>query len=54
VDGNVNSDTIPDMVAAGADILVLGSSSLFRKDITIPEAIKKIYAAIDLGLKRRN
>lgn len=52
VDGNVNSDTIPDMVAAGADLLVLGSSSLFRKDIQIHEAINKIHAAIDSGKNR--
>ena len=53
VDGNVNSDTIPDMVAAGADILVLGSSSLFRKDIPIREAISKVHAGIDLGIQSR-
>jgi ribulose-phosphate 3-epimerase len=53
VDGNVNSDSIPDMVAAGADILVLGSSSLFRKDISIPEAISQIHTAIDQGLKEK-
>jgi len=49
VDGNVNPDTIPSMVNAGADILVLGSSSLFRKEISIPEAIERIHKAIDLG-----
>jgi ribulose-phosphate 3-epimerase len=53
VDGNVNPITIPEMVSAGADILVLGSSSLFRKDISIPEAIVEIHAAIDKGLKER-
>ena len=53
VDGNVNPNTIPEMVSAGADILVLGSSSLFRKDISIPEAIIEIHAAIDQGLKER-
>jgi len=53
VDGNVNPNTIPEMVSAGADILVLGSSSLFRKDISIPEAIVEINAAIDQGLKER-
>jgi len=53
VDGNVNSNTMPDMVAAGADILVLGSSSLFRNDISIPDAIKQIHAAIDQGIKGR-
>ena len=54
VDGNVNPETIPDMVAAGADILVLGSSSLFKKDISIPQALEKIYHSIDLGLKIRD
>ena len=53
VDGNVNPNTIPDMVSAGADILVLGSSSLFRKDIAIPEAIIQIHTAIDQGLNER-
>jgi len=53
VDGNVNSNTIPGMVSAGADILVLGSSSLFRKDIPIPEAISKVHAAIDSGIQGR-
>ena len=53
VDGNVNPNTIPEMVSAGADILVLGSSSLFRKDISIPEAIVEINVAIDKGLKER-
>jgi len=53
VDGNVNPNTIPDMVSAGADILVLGSSSLFRKDISIPEALVEIHTAIDQGLKKR-
>ena len=53
VDGNVNPITIPDMVTAGADILVLGSSGLFRPDKTIPEALKQVHEAIDDGMKRR-
>lgn len=53
VDGNVNPSTIPEMVQAGADILVLGSSGLFRKDMPIPDALNKICEAIDLGLSRR-
>jgi len=53
VDGNVNKDTIPNMVKAGADILVLGSSSLFQKDLSMPDAINEIHAAIDLGIKNR-
>ena len=42
-----------EMVKAGADILVLGSSSLFRKDISIPESIVEIKKAIDIGLEGR-
>ena len=53
VDGNVNPYTIPEMISAGADILVLGSSSLFRKDISIPEATVEIHAAIAQGFKER-
>jgi len=53
VDGNVNSKTIPDMVSAGADVLVLGSSGLFRKDIPISETLSEVHAAIDLGIQGR-
>ena len=50
VDGNVNEKTIPDMVAAGGDMLVLGSSGLFRSDRTIKESCDIIKIAIDKGL----
>jgi ribulose-phosphate 3-epimerase len=53
VDGNVNAMTIPEMVSAGANILVLGSSGLFRKDISLKEAIKQIHHSIDLGLQKK-
>jgi len=51
VDGCVNADTIPEMVAAGANILVLGSSGLFRKDSLLEDSFTKIYEAIDKGCK---
>ena len=54
VDGNVNSLTIPDMIAAGADTLVLGSSGLFRKDLSIKNAIIEIKNSIDKGLDEIN
>lgn len=47
VDGNVNKDTIPDFVKAGADILVLGSSGLFKKDKSIKDAVDEIKESID-------
>ncbi len=53
VDGNVNSETVPDMVSAGADILVLGSSGLFQKGKSIYAAVEDIHMAIDVGLKAR-
>jgi ribulose-phosphate 3-epimerase len=50
VDGNVSFENIPEMIASGADLLVLGTSGLFRKDYTIPECMNKIHSAIDQGL----
>ena len=47
VDGNVNSSTIPDFIKAGSDILVLGSSGLFRKDVSIKKAVEEIKESID-------
>lgn len=50
VDGNVNSHTVPEMVAAGADILVLGSSGLFRSDISLTDALWQIKQVIDRSM----
>jgi ribulose-phosphate 3-epimerase len=41
------------MVAAGADILVGGSSSVFHKSGSRAENIKQIHQAISLGLTER-
>jgi ribulose-phosphate 3-epimerase len=51
VDGCVNQETIPEMVSAGADILVLGSSGLFVKNQSLEESVEKIKLAIDKGIK---
>ena len=53
VDGNVNPDTIPEMVAAGGDTLILGSSGLLRNDISLQDAVHKVKDAIDEGIKSR-
>ena len=53
VDGNVHQQNIPEMVGSGADILVLGSSSLFRKDSTICDSMDLIKNSIDQGVIRR-
>ena len=47
VDGNVNKNTIPDFLKAGAKILVLGSSGLFIKGLTIKQAVEQVHEAID-------
>ena len=47
VDGNVNKDTIPDFLKAGAEILVLGSSGLFVKNQSIKKSVDEIHEAID-------
>jgi ribulose-phosphate 3-epimerase len=42
VDGNVSFEHIPQMVEAGATRLVGGTSSIFRKDYSIPDAIAAV------------
>lgn len=42
VDGNINIKTMPDMINAGANILVLGSSGLFVNNITLEKQIHKL------------
>ena len=46
-DGNINKSNVPDFIKAGANILVLGSSGLFRKNATIKESIAEIEESID-------
>jgi len=54
VDGNVSFANIPRMVAAGADILVAGTSSAFDRGGSIAENIGKMRIAITEGLKARS
>ena len=42
VDGNVSWENIPKMLAAGANILVAGTSSLFTKTLPLADSIKKM------------
>lgn len=46
VDGNVSFENAPKMVAAGADILVAGTSSVFHRDMTIAEGMKALRACV--------
>ena len=51
VDGNVSFEHIPAMVAAGADRLVLGTSSLFNSKGTLSTNYQLLSEAIDQGLE---
>jgi ribulose-phosphate 3-epimerase len=53
VDGNVSFENAPKMVAAGADILVAGTSSLFSRSGTLAENAARLRQAIDQGLRDR-
>ncbi len=53
VDGNVSFENIPEMVAAGADILVAGTSSWFNREASLAENVKKTQTVIAAGLEQR-
>lgn len=42
VDGNVSFENIPQLVSAGATMLVGGTSSVFKKGMTITDSVEKI------------
>lgn len=46
VDGNCSFENIPKMYQKGADIVVVGTSSVYKKGITIPEALEKIKKSL--------
>ena len=54
VDGRVSLETIPKLVSAGADSLVVGSTSLFIPGKTISENKKLLDISINEGLKGGN
>ena len=53
IDGRVSFDTIPQLVAAGADSLVAGTACLFSKDGNLRENLLKTKRAINDGLRKR-
>jgi ribulose-phosphate 3-epimerase len=53
VDGNVSFDHIPEMVAAGADILVAGTSSWFNPAAPLADNVARTEKAIAAGLEIR-
>ena len=46
-DGNVSFENAVRMSRAGADIFVAGTSSIFRKDMTLAEGLKKLNECIE-------
>ena len=54
VDGRVSFEGIPSLVAAGADILVAGSRSLFRRGTKLEENLLAMHCAIAAGLGQRD
>lgn len=48
VDGNVSFENATRMSKKGADIFVAGTSSLFRKDMTFDEAVKKFKDSVNV------
>lgn len=49
VDGRISFDTIPGLVAAGAEVLVAGTQSLFQSEDSRGNNLKKMQAAIARG-----
>ncbi len=54
IDGRVSFDNIPHLVAAGAETVVAGSSSMFHVQGTLSENMVAMKKAISLGLELTN
>ncbi len=46
VDGNVSDENIPKMISAGADVLVLGTSGLFKQGIPLADSLADLKKRI--------
>lgn len=53
VDGNVSFENVPRMVAAGADILVAGTSSIYHKGGSLVENMARLKETIEEGFAIR-
>lgn len=53
IDGRITSDSITNFISAGADIIVLGSKSLFLENSEPAENMKKIQSSVAQGIERR-
>jgi pentose-5-phosphate-3-epimerase len=46
VDGNCSFENVPKMYEAGADIFVVGTSSVFKKDLSVRQGVEKLMSTI--------
>lgn len=46
VDGNCSFENVPKLYDAGADLFVVGTSSVFKKGLSIREGTEKLYQSI--------
>lgn len=46
VDGNCSFENVPKMYEAGADVFVVGTSSVFKSDMTIKEGTEKLFSLL--------
>lgn len=46
VDGNCSFENVPKMMASGAEIFVVGTSSVFKSGQTVKEGAEKLYALL--------
>ena len=46
VDGNCSFENVPKMYDAGADVFVVGTSSVFKKDEAIKDNVEKLRKTI--------
>ena len=54
IDGQVNSKTIDKVIHAGANVLVVGTSGLFKVDNDLEEAVKKVREQIQSAVMKQN
>lgn len=51
VDGGVNPESAPEMIKRGANLLVCGTSMIFKPDVAVGEKLKEVRRGIDQKLK---
>ena len=51
VDGSCNANTYHQLLSSGAEVLIMGSSGLFKKNLSLDEAWKKMTTDINNAIK---